>query len=381
MGNLGVPNINVSFEEKASSAITRSERGVVLLLVEETKLQGKKNPFTVVTSSDIPDEVTDTTKEQILLALKGYVTAPKKVLVYCLGDLTSAEIDDVETSYSAGLKAAETVDFNYIALPNIATRELQGVAIEWVKGMRSKKKRVKAVLPNVTADTEGIISYATNSATKTESITKPDGSVETTDTKYTAEQYCSRIAGMICGTPLTMSCTSALLPELTDCENQEDEDTAVRAGKFFLINTGKKVITSRAVNSLTTLTDTKGDSFKKIKLVEAMDMISDDIETAIKEDYIGRYPNTYDNKQLLIAAINDYLKKLTNDGIAEGGSVFFDIEAIKKYLIEEKGYTEEDFAEMSEEDIAKLNTGSRIFLAGTVSLVDAIEDANLVINI
>lgn len=64
-----------------------------------------------------------------------------------------------------------------------------------------------------------------------------------------------------------------------------------------------------------TTTGNKGDSFKKIKLVEDMDMIKTDIQSTIQDDYIGKYANSYDNKCLLITAINGYFKTLVSEGV------------------------------------------------------------------
>ena len=52
---------------------------------------------------------------------------------------------------------------------------------------------------------------------------------------------------------------------------------------------GEKVKVCRGVNSFQTTNGNQGDSFKKIKLVEAMDMIKDDITMTAQDNYIGKY--------------------------------------------------------------------------------------------
>lgn len=83
--------------------------------------------------------------------------------------------------------------------------------------------------------------------------------------------------GLLAGTDLTISATYAPLTDFEDTSrlNKEDRDTAVGAGKLIAIWDGEKVKLDRAVTSFVTTTGTKGDSFKKIKLVECMDMIKD----------------------------------------------------------------------------------------------------------
>ena len=105
------------------------------------------------------------------------------------------------------------------------------------------------VLPNVAADTEGVINYTINKNVYAETITNDDGTISRVTTEYTAEQYCGRIAGLLCGTPLTISATYAPLGELDDCERVEDMDAAVGKGQFIIFNDGEKIKTSRAVNS------------------------------------------------------------------------------------------------------------------------------------
>ena len=99
---------------------------------------------------------------------------------------------------------------------------------------------------------------------------------------------------------MTISCTYAPLNELTDIKRMTEQEgnTAVDNGKLILINDGEKVKIGRAVNSFVTTVDGKGDSFKKIKIVEAMDMINNDIRKTAEDSYIGKYANSYDNKCL-----------------------------------------------------------------------------------
>ena len=375
---MGAPSINISFIEKAITAIKRGERGVVMLLVKDTLAAPATNPVTVVLENDIPTGLSDTTKEQIKLAMIGYVNAPKKVLVYCMGIAADAETAAVEAGYSAALEAIETIKFDYLAIPTVQTDGKGQDIATWIKSVRTnKKKKVKAVLPNVAADTEGVINYTIEKNVKTESVTGQDGTVTTVDINYTAEQYCSRIAGLIAGTPLTISATYAPLPELSDCTRLNDIDTPVDDGEFILFYDGEKVKVVRAVNSFVTTIDGKGDSFKKIKIVEAMDMINDDITKTAQDSYLGKYANSYNNKCILMTAIGGYFKQLLKDGIISSYAVDIDIEAQTIYL-QSKGI---DTSEMSEDDIRVADTGSKVFLKGNVKILDAIEDIAMPIYI
>ena len=354
MSTLKAPEINISFTEKGASAIARGSRGVVLLGVKDAIVAPLKNPVIITSTGDIPNTLDDTTKAQIKLALIGYQTAPLKVLVYGMGIAKEAESDAVDEAYTAAQKAWKDIKFDYLAIPSVSTDGKTQEIATWVKSMRTAKKRIKAVLPNVAADREGVINYTINKNVYAETITNEDGTTSRVTTEYTAEQYCGRIAGLLCGTPLTISATYAPLNELEDCERLEDIDEA----------------------------QGKGDSYKKGKIVDCMDLIADDLTTAIEDDYLGKYANSYNNKCVLISAIKMYLKQLNIDGIiSEDFSVDFDIEAIKVYLIGKGKYTEEELAAMDDTAIAKLDTGSRVMLKANVTILDAMEDVDLPIAI
>ncbi len=385
---MGAPSIDISFIEKGISAIKRGERGIVMLWVKDTLQAPAINPATVVTESDIPAGLSDTTVEQVKLAMIGYTKAPKKVLVYCMGIAEDAETAAVDTGYKKAMTAAETIRFDYLTIPTVETDGKGEDIASWVKTMRgTKKKKIKAVLPNVAADNEGIINFTTEKSIKTETVTGEGGEKTAVDTIYTAEQYCARIAGLIAGTPMTIACTYAPLPELSDCTRLTDNDTPVDKGEFIIFYDGEKVKVVRGVNSFVTTVEGKGDGFKKIKIVEAMDMINDDIVKTAQDSYLGKYANTYSNKCLLITAISSYFAQLKHDDIVSSYSVELDAEAIRIYL---KGRglqatlddgTIKDVDECSDEEIITADTGVSVFLTGNAKILDAIEDIKMPIYI
>lgn len=384
---MGAPSINISFIEKAISAVTRGERGIVMLWVKDELPLLAKNPFTVITENDIPISLKDSSIEQIKLAMIGYTNAPKKVLVYCMGISGDAETAAIESGYKKTMEASETIKFDYLAVPTVQTDGKTQDVAAWVKAMRGKGKKIKAVLPNAAADNEGVINFTTERCIKTESITGSDGKRDTIDTEYTTEQYCARIAGLIAGTPMTMASTYAPLPELSDCSRLSDIDTPVNKGEFIIFHDGEKVKVVRGVNSFITTIDGKADSFKKIKIVEAMDMINDDITKTAQDSYLGKYANTYSNKCLLISAISAYFAQLKKDDIISSYSVGLDAGAIRAYL-KGKGIqatlddgTIKEVDECSDEEILTADTGASVFLTGNVKILDAIEDITMPIYI
>ena len=416
MSKLGMPDIVVAFKERGIEAIQRSKRGIVMLVLEEEGKDLINDHLDLFSVDDIPSEgISDFSREQMQLALEGYQLSPKKVMAYFIppvsagtsagttaeagaGEGTAASgdgssLDDEEETpatetgatetggasesdsteakqdYSAVLKVAEGVKFTYLVIPQIRDSQVREIA-SWIKSMRTVKHiMAKAVLPNCPADNEGVINF-TNTIIKTK------------DKSYTAAEYCSRIAGLLAGTPMTIATTYAPLSELVEVEMQtkEQRDARVAAGEFFLFSDMQQIKVARAVNSFITTYQGKGDQFKKCKIVELLDMIHDDIRQTGHDSYIGKYANSKENRDLLCTAINGYFKTLEKEGLLEvdENEAFIDIQAVKNWRMSNGLNTKEELESMDEPTIKKLNLHDNVFVAANLSPLDAME--NIVVN-
>lgn len=358
-----MPSINISFSEVAATAVKSGDRGIIAMILKEDVVPST-NPVIIRTINDIPADgsFSESTKTQIKLALKGYVNTPKKVITYFIDSDAAA----LAQGYTDALKYFQTENFNYLVIPSVTTDAKTADIVTWIKSERDGGHMVCAVLPNTKADTEGVINFTSTSVTA-------DG------VAYTTEQFCSRIAGIIAGTPMTMSATYATLSDATDCTRltKTEQNTKVAAGEFFAFWDGGQVLLSRAVNSLTTTTATKNEQFQKIKIVDVMDMVKTDIADTARKYYIGKYNNSYSNKQLLVAAIGTYFDNLVRAGVLNSASIAIDVTANRAYL-EGKGT---DTSAMSDDEIKMANTGSQVFLKSSLSILDAMEDITLEISI
>lgn len=387
MAKLGMPSVTIAFIEAGIEAIERSQRGICALLLEEpqdtiTKLlkdhedtdgntiEAISNPFTVYTTDDIPSELKDDNKDYITKALMGYVKSPYRVKVYLMP--VNAESDSKADKFADALKTLATDRWDYLAIPTIAEAQLESVAT-WMKTNRDNKyKKSKVVLPGYNGDYEGIINFS-----NTKIVTKAK--------TYTGAQYTPRIAGLICGTPLTISATYAPLSEVIDCDRYsiDENDEKVNKGEFFIFFDGEKFKMSRAMNSLVTTTQGKLEAYQTIKSVDIMDAIYDDIKKTAQDSYIGKYTNDYDNKQLLITAIMGYFKELENGRLLQKGysKVDIDVEAVKTYQMKHGLYTKDQLADMDDLTIKKLDTKKLVYLTASIKILDAMEDIVLPINI
>lgn len=387
MAKLGMPSVNISFIEAGIEAIERSQRGIVALLLEESQdiiekitkgyqsAHGKnvpavKLPLIIYTTDDIPSIFTDENQDYITKCLIGYTKSPYRVKIY-LQPADKAKAKDAD-KFAESLKTLSTERWDYLAIPTIATEQLESVAT-WLKTNRENKfKRSKVVLPGYAGDYEGIVNFSNRSIT-------------TAAKTYTGAQYTPRIAGLIAGTPMTISATYAPLSEVIDCDKHsvDENDEKVNRGEFFVWFDGEKFKMSRAMNSLVTTTQGKLEAYQTIKSVDIMDMIYDDIKKTAQDSYIGKYTNDYDNKQLLITAIYGYMRELENGRLLQRDytKVDIDTEAVKTYQLKHGLYTKEQLADMSELELKKLDTKKIVFLTASIKILDAMEDIKLPINI
>lgn len=357
---MGLPSIDITFKEIKRTVIARGSRGIVALILEDTI---PTKYFEVSSTRDIPAGLSAMNKEQIELALMGFDTPPKKVVAYIIDP--SGELAADYTEAKAHL---ETVKWNYLAVPQIKADAVSAMANYVISLRDEKEKRVKAVLPNISANHEAIVNYTTVYA-------------KTATKEYTTAEYCARIAGIITGTPLNSSCTFAPLPELVDCEKRTkaEYDLAIDSGELVLYHDGEKIKIARGVNSLTTLSEAKTESFKKIKIVDSMDLIHTDLKISIEDSFLGKYANTYDNKCLLITSIKNYLEELEREDVLLKGhsEVDIDMEAQTAYLKSLGNIVEE----MTDKEIKEADTKDKVFLTAKIKILDAIEEIALPIAI
>ena len=380
MAKLGMPSVVVKFVEAGIEAIQRSQRGIVGLILEDTKVaitkvgqktdqhEALKNPFTVYTVDDIPSELSEKNKDYILKALKGYNKPPLKIVVYMMETAQGGGADKFQDS----LKVMLTERFDYLAIPTIETAQLEYLGT-WVKTARENKfKKIKVVLPNHPGDYEGVVNFANTK-------------VVTADREYKPAEYTARIAGLIAGTNMTQSATYAPLNEVVDCDRytQDEMNQMVNEGKFFIWFDGEKFKMSRAVNSLVTTSQGKLEGFQTMKIVDIMDMMYDDIKKTAEDSYIGKYTNDYENKCLLISAIMGYFKQLENERLLQKGysKCEIDTEAVRTYQLSHGLYTKEELAKMSDDEVKRLDTKKIVFLKAKVRPLDAMEDIQLPISI
>ena len=350
---MGLPKILIEFKTLAETFITRSERGIVAVILKDNSNTTETHTYSK------ESEITKShyTASNLAFLSLVFMGNPSKVIV---------ERVSTDGDISVALERLKNKQWYYLTVPGV-TEEEKEIVLQFIKEQRTQFHRTfKSVLPNCAADTEGIVNFATDNikvGTKT----------------YTTTEYCARIAGILAGLPLNRSATYYVLPEVESITESETPDEDVDSGKLILINDGTKIKIARGVNSLTTFTDEKGQDFSKIKIIEAVDMIRDDVRTTFEDEFVGKVENSYDNKIVFIAAVNKYFKDLASRGVLYDkydNMAEIDIDATREYLSKTK-----DVSEWDEEAIKTANTGTNVFVKSNIQIQDAIEDMNFGIYI
>lgn len=349
---MGMPAINITFRELAKTLKTRSDNEIVALVLAGSS---NMNPKEYRPGDEIDKGVAADLKTQIQLAMAGGREKPKSVISY----FAKAAYEDLDTI----LDELESVKFDYLTFGSELQEEQKTKVITWVKNMRDQGKKIKAVLADAgAADNKAIINYTTESVTVGE-------------TAFTQHTFCSRIAGILAGTPLTMSSTYTRLDDVEQCSklSKTEMDSKIDAGEFIVFRDGNYIRVARGVNSLQTTSETDPEDFKKIKIVDVIDHIATDISETIKNDWIGQYPNSYDNKCLLVSACQEYLDELVARAILSEAKIEIDVAANKEYLEKKK----EDTKDMTDDQLKQANTGEHVFLKATIKILDAMEDFDI----
>ena len=112
---LGLPRINVTFEELGITAIKRGEKGVVALVLYDDKVtKNLKDVYKMFDANDIPKGISEENKIQIQKAWMGYITTPKQVVLVFEQSGDSKKIGDTTQSAFSNL---EHLKWDILAVP------------------------------------------------------------------------------------------------------------------------------------------------------------------------------------------------------------------------------------------------------------------------
>ena len=347
---MGLPEILINFAKRAASLIQRSQRGIACIVIKDDtdkSFSVKRYKF----STDI--ETAKFTAKNVEYIKDAFLAGPNEVIVVRI---------DLASAFSDAAAILDTLKYNWVAF--MAATEQQDLATYIkAKNTANKARQIKAITYKATITDDMHIVNFTN-----ENIKKKESAQEA------GWNYLARLIGIFAAMPLDQSGTYYLLPDLESVTEPEDVNQAIDDGELVIINDDGEPKIGRAVNSLQTLSATVTEDMKKIVIVEAMDMIQEDIYAEFKNNYVRKFKNRYDNQALFISAVNGYFKGLTKEDVLDpdyDNRSFVDVDAQRDMHIA-MGKTEAE--EWTEFEVKKNTIGSKVLLAGNIKITDAMED-------
>lgn len=351
-----LPNIEVTFKQLATSLIERSERGVAILIVkDDTNKTFSYKEYSSIAAAEKDSALYTAANLQYI----------RDIFSFALNKVAVVRVDKTGGSIATALDTVEgNVKSGWVTIADGVTEDWATLS-SWIKSKELERKTYKAVVYKATApDCKHVVNFYNDKVTFAD-----------TRGEVTGEKYCPSLIGILASCNVKKGCTYFGCSNLTKVTEVADSEAAVGAGKFVLINDIDTVKVALGINSMTT-TDgsTATEDMKYIDIVEAMDLIQDDISSVFKIEYLGGYKNNYNNQILLISAINSYFKKLADDNILDSSyenKADVDVES-QRLAWMGVGKTE---AETWTDQQIKNNAFKRtVFLSGDIKILGAMEN-------
>lgn len=351
---MGLPSISVEFKKLASTALARSTRGVVAVVLQDaTSAAWTSKTYTSL------DEVTKTefTDSNYKALARAFAAGPYQVIAVRVGG-------DGTMETAKGI--LDKLTYNWVCAVPAA---FQAGLVSYVKGLNTPQRvrKVKALVYNQpTADDMHIVSVANATVTI-------KGETATTAMAL----YLPRLAGLLAACPMDQSVTYAALDDLTAADAVSDLDSSINDGSLCLFADDDVIRIARGVNTLQTVTDDATEDMKKIAVVEAMDLIQEDVIRTFKLYYLGKKKNTPDNQALFVADVLTYLNELASEDVLnpdETISAGIDVAAMRQAW--EKAGT--SVSDLSDAQVKKKPFRAQVFVQAQARILDAMEDMTMV---
>ena len=350
---MGLPTISVEFKKLATTATARSSRGILAVILQDDTKTGFTNK--TYTALDEVDK-TDWTDANYKILSRAFSAGPYQVIAVRVGG------EDTMTNAQTIL---DQLSYNWVcAVP--AT--FQAGLVTYVKGINTPRRirKAKALVSGQTsADDMHIVNVANTKVT-----------IKGESTATDINNYLPRLAGVLAACPMDESVTFEALDDLDSVEAVTNLDSTIDSGNLCLFADDDTIRIARGVNTLKTITGDLTEDMKKITVVEAMDLIQEDIIRTFKGSYLGRVKNTADNQALFVSDVLTYLESLAAENVvdSEGITCAVDVSAMRSAW-EAAGVSTSD---MTDAQIRKKTYRSQVFIVAQAHILDAMEDMKMV---
>lgn len=290
-----MPKVDVTFRQYAKTLMTRSERGIAILLFrDEAENAPDYARYTLLTELQEDEALYSADTYNAIADVLAFT--PYETLVFKVGTTLTAALAEVYKKRTTG----------WITIANMTTEDTTAL-VDWIK---TQKRSYKAVVYNATApDDMHIVNFVNTSVTFTDDRGTQGGVA-----------YLPSLLGIFATCNVQRGCTNYLCSNLSDVTEAADNDAAVGSGQFILCHDEVgDVRIALGINSLTTYDgETQTEDMSYIETVEAMDLMRDDISATFRQTYLGVYRNSLDNQMLFLSALNySYFSSLAEENILD----------------------------------------------------------------
>ena len=344
-----LPEIKVYFTKQAATFNDRSERGNVILIIRDSGAS-KVNGSVYTSLSDFEGDASKYTASNQTAIRDALSFAPYALYVVAVG-------------------ASDTLDKALALVPGICktgwitvagiTADDSTALVTWIKAQEADGKSYKAVVYNNAADDAHIVNFATTA------VVWKDGR------KADASTYTPSIAAILATCNVKRGATNFACSNLTSVTEPASLESAIGAGQLVLLNDEDgNVRIASAVNSLTTVDDTVGADMTRVEVVEAMDMMIDDIRSNFRKNFMGKYKNTRGNQMVFVAEMNTYFEQLAvNDVIGDDYTCDLNVSA-QRDAWEKAG---KDTSDWTDNQVKDHPFRRSMFVAASVIILESIE--------
>lgn len=348
------PNIDVVFKTLATSFNARNaNKNVILIIKDDTVKTLTKKVYTRIT------DVTDSTN---------YTAANFQGIKDCfVGNIrqcTVVRIDATDGVIADALAIVGGLEAGYVGILSGTATDHQALAT-WLKLQETAKKSFKAIVYNPTTppDSREILNFTNTKVTFKDTVR---GEVD-------GWQLIPSLLGYIAGRDTDEGATYLVMENLESVNEPADIDTAINSGQLVLFNDSGIVRIVLGINSKTTLATDEIEDMKYIEVSEAMDIIRDDITNTYKNDFIRKYKNTNNNREIFVSAVNDYFESLEGQEILSSdfdNTAVQDISAMREYLVSQNI----DAQDMADAQVKKQKFGRNVFISSNIEIAEAMTD-------
>lgn len=357
---MGLPTITVEFRTLAASAVQRSARGILAVIIQDgTEVSWTSKQYG--TLAELAVDAAAFTEANYAILSRAFEAGPQAVLVVRVG--------------ASGTLAQATAILDHLAYHWVCTpvSTFQSGLVTYVKALNAaaRIRKVKALVSGVSSANDPHIVNLANTG-----VTLDDAG----STVLTAAEYLPRLGGVLAACPLDSSVTYYALTDLKEAAAVSNPGTSVDAGNLVITLEDDTYRIARGVTTLVTPGTNQTADMKYIAVVEAMDLIQEDIIRTFKENYLGKVRNSADNQALFCSDVLAYLKALAGQSVLdpdEPVTVEIDVPAMRAAWTA----AGKDVSELTDAQVKRKTYTTYVYVTASCRILNAMEDLVMAITL